>query len=185
MTERPLDEASGAERRAFFRVLTHLPVKCRAVSEREAELLARELPERRAPDVSRVEPGLAAWLDRIERKLDRVLIHLGIGDPVAFGADDVQQVMLSGAGLSFASDQSVATGGLALVEFEIPGTPAHLVRCLARVVHHHPPKQEGESGTTAVAFEVIHDSDREAIVRHAVEVQRALIRARGRSGGEE
>ena len=84
---------SGAERRTFFRVLTHLPVKCRRVSDAEAEALERALPQRRAPDMSRVDEALATWLDRIERKLDRVLVHLGIGDPVAFCEADVQEVM--------------------------------------------------------------------------------------------
>jgi hypothetical protein len=176
--------SEGAERRTFFRVLTHLPVKSRAVSAREVEALTRELPERRAPDFSRIDPGLAGWLDRIERKLDRVLLHLGIGDPVAFGEDDVQEVMLSGAGMSLASDAPVPPGELTLVEFEIPGTPAHLVRCLARVIRHHRPKKAGDPVTSAVAFEVINEADREAIVRHAVEVQRTLIRTRGRAGAE-
>ena len=184
MTGDRLEEESGAERRTFFRVLTRLPVKSRAVSEREAETLARELPERRAPDFSRIDPGLAGWLDRIERKLDRVLLHLGIGDPVAFGDGDVQEVMLSGAGMSLASESPVPPGKLTLVEFEIPGTPAHLVRCLARVIRHQPPKEPGGPVTAAVAFEVINEADREAIVRHAVEVQRTLLRTRGRAGAE-
>lgn len=173
---------SGAERRTFFRVLTHLPVKCRRVSDAEAEALERALPQRRAPDMSRVDEALATWLDRIERKLDRVLVHLGIGDPVAFCEADVQEVMLSGAGMSFVTDPPVEPGTRVLVEFEIPGTPAHLVRCLARVIRHLPPKEEGESASTAVAFDVIHDSDREAIVHHAVEVQRTLIQARRHLG---
>ncbi len=184
-------EGDGEERRAFFRILTHLPVKCRKVAGREAETLAREIPERRAPETGRIDEALAVWLDRIERKLDRVLVHLGIGDPVAFSDADVQEVMLSGSGMAFVTDAEVVPGDPVLVEFEIPGVPAQLVRCLARVIRNLPAKKrpgKREAGddreTTAVSFEVIHDSDREAIVRHAVEVQRKLIRRqRGGAAG--
>ena len=79
-----LEDADGAERRAFFRVLTRIPVQCRRITPPEAEALAREIRERRAPQPLRIDEALAAWLDRIERKLDRVLVHMGIGDPVVF-----------------------------------------------------------------------------------------------------
>ena len=36
-----------------------------------------------------------------------------------------------------------------------------------------------------LAFDVIHESDRDAIVGHVVEVQRALIRSRSRGPGTE
>ena len=173
-----LDDDDERERRAFFRVLPRLPSQTRSVTAREAEALAVEIPERRAPDASRLDEGVAAWLDRIETKLDRILVHLGIGDPVVFGEDDVQEVLLSGSGMCFVSDEPAEPDALLRVEFELPGVPARVVRCLARVIRRLPPKEEGGPESTAVSFDVIHDGDREAIVQHAVEVQRALIRMR-------
>ena len=51
--QRPLFPGARPGQLVSLHVLTRLPVKCRVPSQRDAEALTREIPERRAPDVSR------------------------------------------------------------------------------------------------------------------------------------
>lgn len=164
------------EQREYFRVWSFLPIRARKTKPEERHALHTEISARRPETASRLDPELVAWLDRIECKLERLLAHMDLSDRPDFGPDDVQEVQISGSGILFTSETPGRKDDLLLVEFEVPGTPRRMVRCLGRVARAEP---AGEGlRQIAVGFDVIHESDRDAIVQHVLAVQRSDLSRR-------
>ena len=180
MTPHPRKDAGHrhtgvSDKRAYFRVPTWLVVHCQVIDRTEAESLEVELLANAPLDPSELDPGLAAWLGRIEDKLDRLLAHLDPDSYASIASEDPQEVQLSGAGMLFEVKEEVPPEATLALEFALPGAPGRRVRCLAEIA-----EQQGQTpGPLAVYFAVIHERDRDAIVRHVLEVQRGQIRARG------
>jgi hypothetical protein len=166
----------GEEARSYFRVRTRVALKARPIGPEEVERLEAEIRSREAPAAPAVDPHLAEWLDRIEAKLDRLLAHTGLAEPMQLGPEDEQEVLLSGSGMRFRSARPYSPGTVLLLEFELPTTPRHRVRTLARVVEHDPSPDERDF-STAVAFHAIHEIDRDAVVGHALAVERLQLRS--------
>lgn len=163
-------ESSVADRE-FFRVKTTLafrtsPVEADRYQEIASEILTQV--DRALPDV---DPALIGWLDRLERKLDRLLDHHGLAAHHALDERERVTVELSGSGLSFPSETALEAGTAVLVEFELPETPIRRVRCLTRVVQG----SDRGDGRVGVSFETIRLVDRDAVVRHTLAVQRQAL----------
>ena len=169
------------EQREFFRVWSFLPVRARRVRSSERHALTTEIKARLPEAVNRLDPELVAWLDRIESKLERLLAHMDLSDRPCFGPDDVQEVQISGSGLMFTGSEPTKKDDLLLVEFEVPGSPRRMVRCLGRVARSET-GQNRSAPQIAVGFEEIHESDRDAIIQHVMAVQRADLSRRADGG---
>lgn len=178
--ERP--QGGGIEKRHYYRVSTHLPVRFRAVEPDEGSvLLAGHEVWERDPAVD-VEHGLARWLERLERKLDRVLAAVDLHVEPPLGDSDAQDLRLSGGGLGVYAPRPEAAGQPMFVELLLPGNPSRHVRALARVVDN----VKGEAETpvlVAMEFTQIDERDRDAVIEHVQEVQRHERRLQRRGEG--
>ena len=176
----PHSEADPTSRdsRAYFRVRTHIPLRFRQLDPDEIDAMAAEIYGQPEDSEVEIEPALALWFDRLERKLDRILRALGESDTEDVGKS--RTVVLSGAGMRFACDAKERdfTGHL-LIDFELPGHPRHVVRCIGRSLSA---RDDGESDMSedslAVEFVTLREADRDAIVQHTLDVQRAELRRR-------
>jgi hypothetical protein len=171
--------APRVERRRYFRVWTRLVLRHRRVTPDERERIEAELRSRTPDPPWTGDPALGHWLARIESKLDRLLERLeaGRGPGSEFEGVELRRVEISGSGLRFACAGALAPGDDVLVEIWIPGAAARRVRSLARVVRNVEPERPGASPSVALAFRVLAEEDRDAIVRHSLEVQRLERRA--------
>ncbi len=170
------DENGRPYERSYFRIRCTLPIRARRVAPEGVEALAAEILQRRTgPAGSNLDPDVAAWLDRIEQKLDRILVTIGaVTEPAR--PSQPEQVVLSGGGLRFASGEARSMGDTLLIELELPGSPTRLVRCLGNVVGVYGDEDGGRE--VAITYHAIHPSDREAIVQHTLAVERGEQRAR-------
>ncbi len=170
-----VEPARDLGQRDFFRVKTRLPIRMTPVAASERGRLEREIMRPDASAAPEVDPDLARWLDRIERKLDRILLHLDV-ECEGVRPTETRSLVISGGGLRAPVDRAYPVGSLFLVELELPGPPAHLVRCLASVVEFF--CHEDGVADLALAYQAIHEEDREAIVRHTLDVERSELRSR-------
>lgn len=169
------------DRRAYFRVPARIAVRHRYVAQDELDAFERELALRGSEPPLPVDPGLRALLDRIERKLDRILVRLEPDRVAPLGEADVRAVEISGSGVRYDCTDPAAVGDHVLVEMLLPGTPPRAVAAIGEIVF----RQEAESGAPgciAVRFTAIDEADREAIIRYTYEVQRVALRARAVGG---
>jgi hypothetical protein len=187
-----------SNRRRAFRVLTRLPIRHRRLEREELAAHERELrlPATAAPPE---DAALAAWLLRIEAKLDRLAVVLGVEPPPppnavedrphprAAGAglqapriggaglqpplraEEVHDVDLSSAGVGLETAEPLAEGDDVLVECLVPGPSPRHVRALARVARV---ELQAASRRVALEFRRMADSDRDALVRYTQDVQR-------------
>ncbi len=152
-------------RRDFFRVRARLPLGVRPVrpGEEDAPLMAAPEPPAFRPR----DPVLAAWLERIERKLDLLLART---DPAAsrpgLAACDVD---VSGGGLRFDAGAALDPGSRHWLEIELPAPRFRRIRALATAV-----RRDGEE--TAFAFQRIDEVDRDALVAFVLDAERARRR---------
>jgi c-di-GMP-binding flagellar brake protein YcgR len=93
--------------------------------------------------------------------------------------------VISGSGLLIPTSEPVAVGEEVLVELCLPGGHAESVRALARVVGMRGAPGGGEAKAVALAFSLIDELDRAAIVRFTHEVQRALSNGSGSKRDEK
>jgi len=165
----PLERAA-TDRRGYFRVQTRLRIGLRPVAAAEIEPLRRDILQREPLVRPRLDPGLADWLTRIEEKLDRLLGQAGLASPGIPRREECS-VVISGSGLLLPHAETPAEiGATLLLDFDLPLSPRHPVRCLA-VVAANRPEPHGHYAI-ALGFCCIHEEDRDAIVRHALIVER-------------
>jgi len=162
------------EARRAFRVAARIPLRTRRLSAEEAARREAELRSAPSAELELRDPAAAAWLARIEAKLDRLLVRMGEPGERPLGDADLQDVELSSRGLRVASREPIRPGDPVWVECLVPGTPARPVRALARAV-----RIVGEGGpapAAALEFRVIAQRDRDALVRFTQDVQRCAAR---------
>ncbi|MBP7146369.1 MAG: PilZ domain-containing protein [Acidobacteria bacterium] len=195
MIEIPDDEATVTTR-SFARVNDELPVRLRVLTEDQATELARALeqaptycehvaadPLRRAPGATWEQAALASILDRLERLeaiVDRIAERVGAEGDEQGNWLDGNTVALSGSGLGLWATVRIPDGTPIELELSLPGDPSATVRALGRIVTLILP--DGDTVPVGrfhlgVAFEAIHEQDREAIVRYTFRVQRAQLRS--------
>lgn len=172
----------GRDRREYFRANTRIPFRYRKVDPEDVEEVANRIRAGSDSHPGNLDPALASWLDRLERKLDRVLAAVGACEFGPLGAEDARTISLSGCGMAFPCQEQLPRGAALLLEFDLSGTRMHRVSVLGEVVYTRPDEAGGAS-QTAVRFNVIHETDRDAIVRHVLDVQRRDIQLR--SAGED
>ena len=162
------------ESREYFRVRTRLRVGLRTLTPAEAEEIAREITQREPGYGTRIDFELAEWLARIERKLDIVLRKLGAEAESGVLPSEELDIVISGNGLLVPNDGSLSAAGQhVLVELHLPGTPLRPVRAQAVVVAH----AAGDSRELVpLALRVIHEADRDSIIRHCIAVERRNLR---------
>ncbi len=159
-----------AERRAYYRIETCLPLRVLRGDPAGCERLRREIESSvREPDLAAVDAPLEARLARIEEKLDRVLAHLGGGEP-PLGRDDLTAMRLSGAGLACRVRGRPRPGEEVVLEMLLPGGAPEPVRAVGRVVSSEPAGPDASE--VAFAFAAIDELDRDAIVRYVSAAQR-------------
>jgi hypothetical protein len=176
-----MDNDDSSADRSFFRVKTSLPLRVTRTPADDYQRLSNEILTRVDASLPEIDVELLGWLDRMERKLDRLLSHYDLIEYSTLDERDRQNIELSGSGLSFQSDEAIACGTGVLLEFELPETPARTVRCLARVVQELG-RDEAGMEAVGVSFEAIRQIDRDAIVRYTLAVQRQEIRSKGDTG---
>ncbi len=171
MLETPGDPTSS--RRRAFRVEARLPIRHRRLSPEEADCRARELAASPSPTPWTGDPALAERLDRIERKVDRLLAQLGIAEARPLSEEDLQDVDLSSTGVRLRSFEPIEPGDDVWVECLVPGDSVRHVRALARAVRTD--EAEGSACSAALEFRVLADRDRDALVRFTQDVQRCAF----------
>ncbi len=173
---------SGECRRDFFRVSTWLPIRVRRLTSEAASELARELDTPAEESATVSDPILEARLFSLESKLDVLLKGLGhaLDEPVS--KLPKQSVELSGSGLRVEAPGLFRRGDVARVEIELPEERGRAISILADVVSGNDARERAGRKGMAVCFRAIRNRDREAIVRHAYEVQRLDL---GKLSGRE
>ena len=165
-----MNETNTEPNRGFFRVAAQVGLRVEPVGPEqwaETELALQADPTAVS---KQVEPELAAWLERLERKLDLVLEQ--VGAPVSMRAEhpEVQEVMLSGSGIRFDAGHAFDEGAPVRIDLELPGSPSVLIQCLGKIVRL---EDSGDAAhPCAIRFEVIREVDRDRIVQHTLAIQR-------------
>ena len=199
------DDSVMGGRRQFARVTLLAPVRLRPVDRAEAEAIGRRLAlEPSYAERPRLEglrrPGesytweqaalatLVARLDALESAVGRIADALGVdlSDPRHW--IEGETTSLSGSGLGARVPQVVPEGTLVDLELTLPGDPAASVRALGRAIHVvRPDGRVLPVGRfdVGIAFEAIHDEDREAVIRYTFRVQRAMLRDRKDAAASE
>ena len=163
---------SGECRRGYFRVSSRIPLRLTLLDEEGANELARELGEPGEELAALEDHQLEARLCKIEQKLDQLLNRVGIPVEIPISQAEKRSVHLSGSGLRVRTTAVYQLKDAVKVELTLPEEAGLPIRILGRVVA---PTDEGNgvvNDEVALYFDTIRERDREAIVRHAYEVQR-------------
>ncbi len=182
-TESGTTSYRGRCRRGFFRVVSWLPVRISQLGDDAATELSCELDVPGVESVSVADDRLEARLSQIEYKLDLLLKRAGFDVELPLSQSAKREVELSGSGIRLQAEGVYRVGDLVKVELFLPEERGRLICLLGQVVGASGSKASAGRSEVALAFRSIRDRDREAIVRHAYEVQRlSLGRATARDG---
>ena len=118
----------------------------------------------------------------VNSKLD-YLISLSEGGSAKRSAKMYRQIEdFSGAGLGFLENKALPLESVLRMSIELSRFPQLVVHCIGKVVRCEPVASPGgeapEQHSIGVQFTVIHDEDRERIIRHVFRIQRRNLRAR-------
>jgi hypothetical protein len=152
--------ADEQDKRLYRRVDVLIPFGFRTVG-RGALAAVQSEPE---PEISHDDPIRGA-LERIERKLDRLLARIESADQ----APPVKPtpINLSGAGVRFPSDDPIEQGEYVDVVMVLPGETPIRVRAFGEVVRQRlVARPSGAVYEIAAAFLHLAPKDREAIIRY-------------------
>ncbi|MCH7866251.1 MAG: PilZ domain-containing protein [Myxococcales bacterium] len=169
------DTYNGECRRDFFRVSSRLAIRLTWLTEAEAEELTRELGIPCTESVSLTDKLLEARLTRIENKLDLILKQTGFDVELALSQTEKRAVELSGSGVRLHAPEIYRVGDLVKIQLDLPEECGRTLILLGRVVLGNEVGSVGASSGVALVFHSIRNRDREAIVRHAYEVQRLML----------
>jgi c-di-GMP-binding flagellar brake protein YcgR len=104
-------------------------------------------------------------LDRIERKVDRLLARLEFGDQTPMVRP--QRINLSGSGVRFSSDDPMEEGQYLDLAMVLPGESPVSIHAVGEVVRQRLlARPSGAVYEIAVSFADIAPEDREAIIRY-------------------
>jgi hypothetical protein len=183
---------------AFVRIDTHLPLhyqrlepmacrreKARILMDRQArmnpflQLMERwgsqEEQSARGAELERlVGPVLAI----MNEKLDRILATLNPADPIALRFEEPRALNISGAGIRLTLPEGFPVDTVLALDFILPFPfPLH-VKAIGRVHSIEPLDLEPQRWYTTLYFVVIHEEDREALIRYIFREQRIALRTR-------
>ncbi len=169
-----METKSFGDKREYFRVRTRLRVGTRVVAEPEIEAISADILHREPAQPSRIDPELAQWIGRIERKLDALLQRLGAAADVDVLPGAEEFVVISGNGLLVPGEgKTLERGTTVLIELTLPEFAMRRIRALCIVPRE---AREEDEGGIPLTFVCIHETDRDAIIRHCLAVQRSEMR---------
>ncbi|MDA0999759.1 MAG: PilZ domain-containing protein [bacterium] len=142
-------------------------------SSREAKLTSAGAPD----------SALLRILERIEDKLDRLLVGGGLAEDRSKGpAFEIGSCIdLSASGVRFSTRWPLSKGWYVKVIITTPEAPPTTVVALARVVRVDK-EEEDSTYDTACNFEAIHEEDRERLIAYIFKRQREIARLRRGDG---
>ncbi len=193
-------------RRAFARVSKQLPVRIRMLDENEAQTLAERFMNEPTyterviadPKMRMTEAGhwdraalssILSQLDRLETVVARIAEALKVDVHDAGVWMEGHTVDLSGSGLGVHVSERIVQDAMLEVEMTLLGDPTIILRAVGRAVSLvTTDESEIPVGRfhLGIAFETIHEDDRQALVRYTFKLQRELLRRRKELGdGDE
>ena len=162
-----MPDGTASDKREYFRVTTRARVGTRVVEPSELSSLSAEIVHRDPMPPARVDPELAQWIGRIERKLDVMLTRLGAAEEAGILPGGEETISLSGNGLLLpAQTKLLRRNTVLLVELSLLDTPMRRLRALC-----HVPRDVPGGEPVPVTFDCINESDRDVIIRHCLAVQ--------------
>lgn len=174
MDER-IEARTGEDPSAYYRVRVDIPLRVTPLEDAEVADRTTEVLSQVDEPAPELDSALVGWLSRIERKLDRLLAKQGILEGPHLCLEEHSSVELSAAGMRLPAAFPARPGHALLIEFELPEVPVRMVRCIGRVTRSEPVLGD-PPGDCDIAFETIRQSDRDAVVRYTLVVQRQAIR---------
>jgi hypothetical protein len=186
------------EEREFVRIETQLPLHYRPLSpeeyrrEKAGILLDRQaridpffqLGERwssqdeqgmRGGELERlIIPVLAA----MNEKLDRILATIDPSDPLALRFEEPHSINISGAGMGLVAKECFSLETVLALEFLLPFLFPLTIKAIGKVNRVESLDAENQQWFIGMKFDVIHEEDREAIIRYTFREQRIALRAR-------
>lgn len=185
-------------RRAFARVSKQLPVRIRMLDENEAQTLAERFtneptyterviadPKMRSTETNQWDraalSSIIAQLDRLETAVARIAEALKVDVHDAGVWMEGHTVDLSGSGLGVHVSERIEQDAMLEVEMTLLGDPTIILRAVGRAVALV--NSEGSEIPVGrfhlgIAFQTIHEDDRQALVRYTFRLQRELLRRR-------
>lgn len=149
------------DKRLYRRVDVLIPFGFRTIGRGAVEASIRVEPE---PGPVSDDPVRAA-LDRIERKVDRLLVRLESEELAP--AVRPTPINLSGAGVRFPSDEPIEQGEFVDVVMVLPGDSQIRIRAFAEVVRQRlVARPSGAVYEIAASFLHLAPKDRETIIRY-------------------
>ncbi len=170
-------DMADREEREYFRVRSVLPLRHVRARDQEVETFVAEMETISRDPSPEKDATMAEQLDRVERKVDRLLSLLDPSHPVPLDDADKRPLEISGSGVRYPWPEMVEPGELLKLQFILASSPPRTIRCIGRVVSCREPDLPHRSRSLAVAYEHITEADRDAIVRYTLEVERLAKRA--------
>ncbi|MFZ5876682.1 MAG: PilZ domain-containing protein [Nitrospirota bacterium] len=153
--------APEEDKRLYRRIDVLIPFGFRPVGRGGVQSIMQT--EREAFQLS--DDPVRAALDRIERKVDRLLARLESGEQAPVLTP--QRINLSGSGVRFASDDPMEEGQYLDLAMVLPGESPVSIHAVGEVVRQRLlARPSGAVYEIAVAFADIAPADREAIIRY-------------------
>jgi len=197
-----MSSVSVDSRRAFARVSKQLPVRIRLLDANGARTLTERFMTEPTyserviadPKMRTAESGqwdraalssILSQLDRLERAVARIAESLKVDIHDAGVWMEGHTVDLSGAGLGVHVSERIDQDTLLEVEMTLLGDPTIVLRAVGRAVSL---VKSGESEIPVgrfhlgIAFDAIHEDDRQALVRYTFKLQREELRRRREAG---
>lgn len=196
MTEPLASDASGIDRRTFFRIDDHVALTYRRLADGESECALQDLQQRVTDSfnlaaafagigqetrllhqqISQELPSVALYLDALERKLE-VLAQILLRRNADTEEKDIRPVNLSAGGMEFQTCEILPPGSLLEMRFVV--FPSHVAIVTgARVVRCDP--DTGPNGEklwhVGAQFLYLRESDRQFLVRHVLHRQSQRLR---------
>ncbi len=120
------------------------------------------------------ELNLYNFLFNINQKVDAVLQHLRNSEN--FGLPEAREVVVSGSGISFRSNENFTPGDLLKVQLFLP-SKARLLNLKSEVVRCEPATDDGLN-KLALKFLDLTDKDRDKLIGYVFAIQREQLRQR-------
>jgi hypothetical protein len=195
-----MNKPAPSQARRFARVAERLPLRLRVVSADEAAELSRRIRAQATCEEPPLTPPQAdeaeSWeraafaailhrLGRLEAALDQIAGAVGAQGRLETRWIDGETTCLSGSGMAVRTADEIDHGAFLEIDLLFPGNSPASVRALGQVVFVS--RADGETVPVGrvhlgVAFTAIHESDRQAVVRHTFRLQRAQLRERRADG---
>jgi hypothetical protein len=191
-------EANSSEEHEFVRIATKLPLhyqrlntaerrreKARILGDQQTRMnpflqlmerwISQEDQGGRGSDLERLlGPVLAA----MNEKLDHILAILDSSDPMALRFEKPLGMSISGSGIGLTLPEYFPLDSILGLDFLLPFPFPLRIKALAKVYRVESLDLTPQQWYVATKFDVIHEEDREAIIRYIFREQRIALRMR-------